>query len=281
MALGDDWAMVADKDRLTDELLGGDEPPAYELIEHRDPRRIVLVCDHASNRVPAALGTLGVTPANLERHIAWDIGAGAVTRLLSERLGANTVLGGYSRLAVDLNRDLEDPTAFPAISDGILVPSNLRLSVEARARRARALFKPYHEAVNRVASALSHDDVSPVFVAIHSFTPRLHGVWRPWHIGVLWDKDPRLAVPLLAALRQHDDLVVGDNEPYSGRHPADFTIDHHAEPRGLAHVGIEIRQDLIDDDDGQRRLAGLIGDALEAVLIAETLYEPLAARGDS
>jgi len=267
--------MVAEIDRLTDDLLGRDEPPSYELVEHDDPRPLVLVCDHASNKIPAALENLGLPATHLERHIAWDIGAGAVTRILSERLGANAVLGGYSRLVVDLNRDLEDPTAYPAISDGVLVPGNLDLGVEARAWRARALFKPYHEAIARVATALAAADVCPVFVAIHSFTPKLHGLPRPWHIGVLWDKDPRLAVPLLAALRAHDNLVIGDNEPYSGKHPADFTIDHHAEPRGFAHVGLEIRQDLIADADGQQRFAGLIGDALEPILASRTLYQPL------
>ncbi len=266
--------MVADTERLTEALLAGDEPPPFAVIEHPEPRPIVLVCDHASNRVPIVLDNLGLTQAHLERHIAWDIGAGAVTRLLSERLSANAVLGGYSRLVIDLNRDLEDPTAFPAISDGVLVSGNLGLSVEARAWRARALFKPYHEAVSRVSGARCERDSCPVFVAIHSFTPTLHGVARPWHFGILWDKDPRLAVPLLAALRTHRDLVVGDNEPYSGRHPADFTIDHHAEPRGFAHVGIEIRQDLIADSDGQQRIAMLLGDALAAVLGSEALYTP-------
>ncbi len=267
--------MVAEIDRLTDDLLGCGEPPSYELLAHADPRPLVLVCDHASNRIPGALANLGLPATHLERHIAWDIGAGAVTRILSERLRANAVLGGYSRLVVDLNRDLEDPTAYPAISDGVLVPGNLDLGVEARAWRARALFKPYHEAIARVATALAATDVCPAFVAIHSFTPTLHGLRRPWHIGVLWDKDPRIAVPLLAALRRSGDLVIGDNEPYSGKHPADFTIDHHAEPRGFAHVGLEIRQDLIADVEGQQRFAVLIGDALEPILASSTLYQPL------
>jgi predicted N-formylglutamate amidohydrolase len=112
----------------------------------------------------------------------------------------------------------------------------------------------------------------PVLLSIHSFTPKLYGVRRPWHVGLLWDKDPRLALPMLAALRRHRELLVGDNEPYSGRHPADFTIDHHAEPAGLAHVGIEIRQDLINDVSGQRRWAELLGEALESVLADPELF---------
>jgi predicted N-formylglutamate amidohydrolase len=264
--------MVAVSHIATADLLADGEPQAFDLIEIASARPIILACDHASNRVPIALGGLGLAPEHLEKHIAWDIGAGAVTRLLSQRLHANAVLGNYSRLVVDLNRDLEDATAFPAISDGVLVPGNLGLGIEQRAQRAKALFKPYHEALRRVTQAQSSAACVPVFVSIHSFTPKLNGVRRPWHVGILWDKDPRLAVPLLAGLRRHADVVVGDNEPYSGRHPADFTVDHHAEPLGLAHVGIEIRQDLINDVSGQQRWAGILGDVLEVVLESAVLY---------
>lgn len=267
--------MVAASETASTDLLAPDEAPPFELVEVGRPRDVVLACDHASNRVPAALESLGLPAEHLEQHIAWDIGAGAVTRLLSEHLHANAVLGNYSRLVVDLNRDLEDPTAFPAISDGILIPANLRLGREQRAQRARALFKPYHEALRRVTQGRTSAARAPVFVAIHSFTPKLYGVRRPWHVGILWNKDPRLALPLIAALRGRRELVVGDNEPYSGRHPADFTVDHHAEPAGLAHVGIEIRQDLINDVSGQQRWAALLGDALEAVLAAPGLYRSI------
>lgn len=264
--------MLAAQQEPAADLLADGEAPAYELIEAATPRPVVLACDHASNRVPHALDGLGLAAEHLEQHIAWDIGAGAVTRLLSERLGADAVLGNYSRLVVDLNRQLEDATAFPAISDGVLVPGNLNLGAGERARRAAALFEPYHEALGRVTRARTETAARPVFVSIHSFTPKLHGVRRPWHVGVLWDKDPRLALPLIAALRRHADLCVGDNEPYSGRHPADFTVDHHAEPLGLAHAGIEVRQDLINDVSGQQRWAALLGDALEAVLALPDLY---------
>src|SRR5690606_26996201 len=145
-----------------------------------------------------------------------------------------------------------------------------------RTARALALHAPYHEAVGRALDAAGTPRQAPVLVAVHSFTPRLHGSERPWHIGVLWDKDPRLPLRLLAALRVRRDVVVGDNEPYSGRHPADFTIDHHAEPRGIAHVGIEIRQDMIRDPEGQARWAGIVGDALAGVLGDPALYRPAA-----
>jgi predicted N-formylglutamate amidohydrolase len=237
----------------------------------------VLCCDHASNRIPRALGALGLTAERLQQHIAWDIGAGAVTRALSERFDACAVLGGYSRLVVDLNRDLHDPTAFPAISDGVLVPGNLGLSTEQKAARARALFKPYHEAVRAAVQARTTTGRVPVFVSIHSFTPRLYGVRRPWQVGILWDKDPRLALRMLSALRRAGVPAVGDNEPYSGRHPADFTIDHHAEPLGLAHVGIELRQDLISDAAGQLAWSARLADALEWSLGDARVFEVLGA----
>ena len=257
-------------------LLAPDEPAPFEWLEVDGPRPLVLACDHASNRVPRSLDGLGLNGASLEDHIAWDIGAGAVTRLLSERLQASAVLGNYSRLVMDLNRDLEDPTAFPAISDGVLIPANLGLSVAVRAERARALFKPYHEALRRLIQARTTTERTPVMICLHSFTPYHHGVPRPWQTGILWHDDPRLAVPLMAALREPGDLIVGDNQPYSGRHPADFTIDHHAVVLGLAYAGIEIRQDLIEDEPGQRRWADRLAEVLEVVLQDETLFQPFA-----
>src|SRR5690606_23723411 len=179
---------------------------------------------------------------------------------------------------VDLNRSLRDPSAFPAISDGVLVPGNLGLDAAAKAARAAALFEPYHGAIRRLLDQAEARGESPVVIAVHSFTPRIYGVARPWHVGVLWDRDPRLALPLLAALRSERDLVVGDNEPYSGRHPADFTMDHHAEARGLAHASIEIRQDLIRDADGQDAWAARLAAALGEVLADPDLYRRYEGR---
>jgi predicted N-formylglutamate amidohydrolase len=260
-------------------LLAREDPPPIERIAPSGDCALVLVCDHAGRAVPRALGNLGLSRAALDDHIGWDIGAGAVTRALAARFGAAAVLGGYSRLVVDLNRNLADPSAFARISDGVLIPGNLGMSDAMRAARIDALFRPYHDAV-RAAIDRHIDGVRrPVLVSIHSFTPRQNGVARPWQVGVLWDKDPRLALPLMWALRADGDIVVGDNEPYSGRHPADFTIDHHAEPLGLAHASIEIRQDLIADARGQKRWAGRIADALEAALADDMLYVELAGRG--
>lgn len=259
-------------------LLAADEPPPYERLAAPRaagrglPGRVLVVCDHAGNRFPRALGTLGVPAERREDHIAWDVGAAGVARRVATALGADAVLARYSRLVVDLNRSLDDASAYPVISDGVLVPGNLGLDAAGKAVRAAALFEPYHEAIRALIDARLAAGEPPVVIAVHSFTPQVHGVARPWHVGVLWDRDPRVALPLLAALRRDRTLVVGDNEPYSGRHPADFTMDHHAEARGLAHASIEIRQDLIGDEAGQVAWAERLGAALAVVLADARLY---------
>ena len=264
--------MAVAKDQELADLLDLGESEPYEIVNEGSRTPIVLACDHSSNRVPGVLGDLGLAKENLEQHIAWDIGAGAVARQLSAKLDATAVLGTYSRLVVDLNRDLRDLTAFPAISDGVLIPGNISLSVEERAERARVFFKPYHEVLRSVIQERSSPSEQPVLISIHSFTPRQFGVLRPWHVGILWDEDPRLAVRLLAALRDEPDIIVGDNEPYSGRHPADYTIDHHAEPLGLSYAAIELRQDKIEDESGQREWADRLARIFNVLLQDKSLF---------
>ncbi len=254
-------------------LIGPDDPPPVELLNPLGPMQLLLVCDHASRNFPAAMNQLGLDDLALDRHIAWDIGAGPVTRLLAERFGAPAVLAGYSRLIVDYNRKLDDPTAFPEISDGIVVPGNQGLSEEDMVRRVISFYEPYHDAVAaRIEHALQAGTV-PALISIHSFTPTYAGRARHWKVGVLWDTDPRIPVPFIQRMKSlvsHD--CIGDNEPYSGRDPHDFTIDNHAETRGLPHMSIEIRQNLIDSEDGVTEWAGLIGDALEPILADKELY---------
>lgn len=263
--------------RRSASILADDEPPAHELIEGSGRRPIIFVCDHAANRVPRSLDGLGLADHHLGDHIAWDIGAAGVARRLARWFDADAVLAGYSRLVVDLNRSLHDAGAFAEISDGVLVPGNIGLSMEARGARARDVYHPYHRTIRQRIDVGTNAEQTPVFIAIHSFTPRANGVERPCHVGVLWDRDPRLPLPLMRALREDPDIVVADNEPYSGRHPADFTIDHHAEPLGLAHAGIEIRQDLVRDDVGQEQWAARLADALRPVLEQEAVYTRLTA----
>ena len=239
------------------ELLAADEPAPYSILNPSSGKPLLFVCDHASRVFPRALGDLGLDPLARRCHLALDIGAGPLTAKLSESLGATAVLAGYSRLVVDCNRDLLDPGAFLEFGDGIVVPGNRNLRPEQKAARAEAIYWPYHRAIDAEIKRLAGERRSPAVIAIHSFTPVLDGVSRSWEIGILWDADPRIADILI---RKLSDLgfVVGDNEPYSGRAPQDFTVDNHAEAAGLPHVGIEVRQDLIADEAGVAKLAGIL-----------------------
>ncbi len=252
-------------------LIGPGEPEPFRVLNPQGRARLLVVCDHASRRVPAALDNLGLDELALGRHIASDIGAGDVAERLSARLDAQAVLAGYSRLVVDCNRALSDPTSILAVSDGEFIPGNQGLDDEAKAERARQFFFPYHDAINRRLESFARRGIVPAFVAVHSFTPVFQQVRRPWQIGILWDTDPRIPVPLIEALRAQG-IAVGDNEPYSGKAPADHTVDHHAEAGGLPHVSIEIRQDLVDHPEGVARWAGILGDALETILADDGLY---------
>lgn len=254
------------------ELLAPDEPPAFERFElgHRLP--VVVACDHASRRIPRALDGLGLAEAQTGRHIAWDIGAADVARELARRLEVTAVLANYSRLVIDCNRHIDDSTSIVSESDGTVIPGNASLTPAARELRARACFWPYHEALEAALQALCNGPRVPALIAIHSFTPVMSDRARPWHCGVLWDQDPRIAVPLLAALRAEQKLVVGDNEPYSGRHPSDYTIDHHAESRGWPHICIEIRQDLVADRAGASGWADRLARMLDPILEDPGLY---------
>lgn len=255
------------------QLIGADEPVSVEVLHAEPAYPALLVCDHATNRIPASLGGLGVAPADLETHFAVDIGAADIVRHLSRRLGLPAVLTTYSRLVVDCNRALTDPSAFPLCLEHIMVPGNQALDHAGRKARADALYWPYHHAIRERLADLETTGTAPALIAIHSFTPTFENHMRPWHIGVLWDKDPRIPVSLIAALRGIDGVVVGDNEPYSGKHPHDFTIDHHAEAEGLAHVSVEIRQDLIETPDGVAHWGDVLSEALTPILSEPGLYE--------
>lgn len=254
-------------------LLGPGDPPPFAVANPNGRAPVVLVCDHASNAIPAALGQLGLGPAELAQHIAWDIGAARVARLLAARLDAPAVLAGFSRLVIDCNRSPGDPTSIAEVSDGIFIPGNRNLDDAAAEVRLNEVFWPYHHAITRM---LTHrwrhgHGHAPALIAIHSFTPVMNGFRRPWQLGVLWNRDPRLAGLLIARFRVDPELCVGDNEPYSGREVG-FTMDAHGGAAGLPHVEVEIRQDLIADDAGVERWATVVGDALEAALTDESVY---------
>jgi predicted N-formylglutamate amidohydrolase len=259
-------------------LLTAADPPAFELYRSHGSARALIACDHASRAFPAALGRLGLPEAATFRHIAWDIGAAELARALADRLDAPAVLAGYSRLVIDCNRRLDDPTCFVALADGDRVPGNEGLGPGAKAARAAACYEPYHAALDQHLRAFRERRVVPALIAVHSFTPSMAGVSRPWHVGVLWDADGRMAQPVLAGLRAVPGLVVGDNEPYSGRHPADYTVHRHAQSAGLPHVCLEVRQNELETAAGVERWAAILGTVLGPILADHGLYQTLGTK---
>jgi predicted N-formylglutamate amidohydrolase len=247
-------------------LLGPDDPPPFETVNDAGRAPILLVCDHASRSVPKALGDLGLPPTAFDRHIAWDIGAADVARHLAEAFDAPLVLSGYSRLVLDPNRATDNPTSIPAVSDGQRVPANENLPAPERARRIAALFEPYHAAIAAALATFARRRVVPAVVSVHSCTPVFQGFARPWHVGVLWNQDGRLARPLIERLAAMKGIVVGDNQPYSGQGGEGYTMKRHAEAAGLPHVTLEIRQDLIDTRRGARKWAKVVAGALAPLL---------------
>ncbi len=241
--------------------------PAYERLEAARPDSpLLFLCDHASNALPAAYGTLGLAPESFETHIARDIGAATVTRALAAAFGAPAILGAWSRLLVDLNRGADDPTLVMKLSDGSLVPGNARIDAAETARRIAQFHAPYHAAVADDIGALRARGVVPVLVSMHSFTPVWKGWARPWEIGILWDRDGRLAKPLIAEFAAAG-FAVGDNEPYDGELEGD-TLYRHGTMLGLPHVLIEMRQDLIGDDAAARAFAVRLAPIIERALVA-------------
>jgi predicted N-formylglutamate amidohydrolase len=252
-------------------LLGADDPPPFEVLNADGSASVLLICDHASRVVPGSLDNLGLDADAMGRHIAWDIGAEAVARRLSARLDAAAVLCGYSRLVIDVNRQPGDPQSIPPVSDEVSVPANQGLSEFEQQQRIDAIFWPYHQAVTAAQTHLWRRGSAPALFSVHTFTPSLAGEDREWDIGVLWNRDPRLSVPLIEALRAAGDFNVGDNEPYSGREIA-YSIDLHGDTAGFANCAVEIRQDLVEDDDGAEHWARVLDAALGEILPLDALH---------
>jgi predicted N-formylglutamate amidohydrolase len=254
-------------------LLGPEDPPAFSVYNEAGAAPVVLLCDHASNAIPAALGTLGLDDAARARHIAWDIGAAEVARHLAEILDAPALLSGYSRLVVDCNRALDDPTSMRQISDGTIVPGNRGLDDAARTMRADSCYWPYHRAVTETVERTAARGPVPAIVSVHSCTPVMKDFERPWHIGILSNVDRRMAELTIDVLARDAALCIGDNQPYSGLDPHGYSIETHALPAGRPNVLLEIRQDLIDTRHGARHWAELVGAALRLVLDHPSLAE--------
>jgi predicted N-formylglutamate amidohydrolase len=258
-------------------LIGPGDPAPFSIYNAPGKARVLLVVDHASNAIPAGMNQLGLDAQALSKHIAWDLGSANLARALSDLLDAPLILSGYSRLLIDPNRRLDDDTAIPVTSDGVSVPGNQGLSAAQRAQRFEAFYRPYHAAIAARLDEFAAEGICPALVSLHTCTPVMGGFARPWQIGVMWDKDPRIAQPMLAALGRMDGLCVGDNQPYSGAHPHDYTIDFHAEARGLAHVGIEVRQDLLQLPEDARHWANILAAGLAGPLADPATYRLLGS----
>jgi predicted N-formylglutamate amidohydrolase len=244
-------------------LLGAGDPAPVVVHGRRGTSPFLLVSDHAGRAVPARLGDLGVAAPDWDRHIAWDIGMAGMGRLLAERLDAVLIEQAYSRLVIDCNRAPGHPTSIVRVSDGVSVHGNADLDAQAVAERVAEIFHPYHDRI--VHELTTRRDRPTVVVALHSFTPEMDGVARPWHAGILHNHAPRFGLILKDLLKEEGGLIVGDNEPYALTGDSDYTIPVHAEGNGLPHVELEIRQDLVADATGQRawadRLARLLPQA--------------------
>lgn len=241
------------------------DPPA--ALHNRGGRgAVLLLCEHASARIPEAFAGLGLDEADRQRHIAWDIGALALARGLADALDAPLVHATYSRLLLDLNRPVAAPDSIVERSEGTEVPGNRALSAAHRALRQRRIYEPFHAAVSDLIDQRLAAGMPTAIVSIHSFTPRFHGEARPWHAGVIARGDRRLGDALLASLRSDSRLCVGDNEPYAPVAGVFHSIERHAESRGLQGAMIEVRQDLIAEPLGQAEWIERLGGALKAAL---------------
>lgn len=249
-------------------LLAAADPAVYRLCRPEGAAPYVITADHAGRAIPGALASLGLAAADLDRHIAWDIGIAGLAEQLAERLDAFAILQQYSRLVIDCNRAPGTPQSIVAESERTPIPGNAGLSAAAAEARAAAIFHPYHDRIRAELDARAASGRPALLVALHSFTPVFLGVSRPWHCGVLYQRDARLGHLLLASARREPGLVVGDNQPYAVSDATDYGIPVHGERRGIAHVELEIRQDLIADTAGQMVWAERIARWLEAALPA-------------
>jgi len=239
--------------------------PAPVVIHAGEDREWLIVCDHASNRVPKRLGKLGLSPEDLHLHIAYDSGAAWVAARLSQHLRAPLILSNYSRLVIDCNRYPNDPESIAKVSDNRTVQGNMVVTADEASQRRSSIFAPYHLAIDNALREAEGLGRIPAFISIHSCAPSLGGKGRPWQIGIGWSRDTRMSAPVLQNLAQNANFTVGDNEPYSLDLGSDFTTPEHAMTRGLAHLQIEFRQDLLDTPEAAASWADVLFDAIRSV----------------
>jgi predicted N-formylglutamate amidohydrolase len=245
----------------------------FEIVDGNMAAGLVLLADHATNRLPSEYGRLGLPDSAFERHIAYDIGVEALVRRLAARLGVPAVMSCFSRLLIDPNRGEDDPTLIMKISDGAIIPGNHPITPEEWEARLDRFHRPYHQAVSKMlADVGTASGKAPLVISVHSYTPAWKGVARPWHAAILWDSDPRAVSPLIAELESSGDILVGNNEPYDGALRGD-TMYRHCMETGIPHALIEVRQDLIGDDAGVAEWDERLGPILASLNARPDLHE--------
>lgn len=250
-------------------VLSAREPKPFRVLRAGSKSPYVIVCDHASNKVPASLKGMGLKKSDLQKHIGWDPGTADIGRYLSQKLNAPAILAQYSRLVVDLNRGHTNKDCMRAVSDHIVVPANRGLSRQQKKQRLDEIYWPYHDAVDRVVRRAMTAGNIPFLLSIHSFTPEMDGFKRPWHIGILWNSEEKIGKRLVKNLRALDrKIVVGENEPYSLKKIKldKHTIQRHAEDRGLPYVIVEFRQDLVNTRAKAEKWAKIFLAAISPIL---------------
>jgi predicted N-formylglutamate amidohydrolase len=250
---------------MTLPLIGDDDLPAYTILNPNGRSRCILTCEHAGVAVPACLNKLGLEDEDYTRHYAVDVGMARVTATLSNLLDAPAILGNYSRLVVDLNRDISAPTAFAVQGEGKPIPGNLTMSDADRAARIREIYDPYERALSAMLDRAEAQEHPPVVISMHSFTRQFYNYTRPWQVGFLWTHDSRLSYAMMPYFRAKG-MEVGDNLPYDHRILRGSTINRHADTRRLSNTLVEIRNDLILNDIAADEWAGWIADSLQEVL---------------
>lgn len=260
-------------------VLGPGDPAPLTVLNPQGAAPLILTCEHAGKAFPAALGTLGVPPENLESHWVYDIGALEVARELSRLLDAPALCGTYSRLVVDLNRAPGDSDLFAAEGEGQPIPGNRDLTPRERQSRMSAIYEPYHEALAALVADKSAAGRVPAMISVHSFTPVFFGKPRPWEVGILWARDPRIPVPLLDFYRRNG-VAVGDNAPYDARGFNGTAVNRHADSHGLPNVLIEFRHDTIRTPSSARDAAALCARGLQEIFSDPALFSRYGAHAN-
>ena len=267
--------------KLAKRLLTKADPVPFRVENQKGKAQCLIVCDHASNRIPEALGTLGLSKKDREKHIAWDPGTEIIGRYLSEQLDAPAFFSTFSRIVVDVNRGANSPECMREVYDHVPVPGNVNLSRAEKKQRIDEIFNPYHKNLAAQVQRFLKKKRVPMIISVHSFTPEIDGYRRPWHIGILWNKEDDIAVKLVDNLRaQNPTMIVGENEPYSlkAENLAKNTIGTHAESKGLPYVIVEFRQDLVKTKRDALKWGKIFLDAMAPILADPDTYRLYRAR---